>query len=721
MTNARSIFPKLDELRLSVAALGAQVIIVTESWLSSDIDDDILYIANCEIFRCDRQFRKGGGVCVWSDSRFRPRRVSTDVSSVPSSIECVILRLFCGSFSLLCCAVYIPPGLRSSDHDIISEFLTNEFDMLLTLYPQDKIIIAGDFNDFSTSHLIESFCLVNRVDEATRNLSILDRILIEDFLCDFYPQMATVGPPLDKSDHNSVVLRAINQSRFSDHERRQTIVWDYRESNVLQFLQCLSTTDFKIMNQETSVDKMCSRFYELLMYPLSKIPHEIVYFSPKDKPWMTPLLKLLINKRWNAYRERNWAVFQHYKMKVRSEILKAKRIWCHKQSQTTRGLWNIVRSIRGSSSKDQWQQLMQETGGLQQLLNALTTEFSKNFNTDIVDVLPFSDQEWNVHISPETVHTHLSRLKSCKAIGPDNVPARLFKVGAQFLCSPLAEIFNLSIRTQTFPMCFKLAHVCPIPKNSNPGVQDFRPISLLSPLSKVFERIIFENVKLQLFSCYGSYQHAYRPLGSTTTALIDLCEQMTKSLDSKDICHANIFCLDLSKAFDQLHPNRLLNYLHTKGFNHGFLKWLKSYLCLRTMRVRILNSLGPVFDIPSGVPQGSVLGPFLFAAFMGAVDFSSLNVRCIKYADDVTLVEPLFRNETSSVTLDDCVAIFDQSGLSVNRLKCKQLHVCFRRSLPCQVEFSGFRYVESLKILGVFFTDRFSWNLHISFLLKIVS
>ena len=711
----------MDELRLSVTALDAHVIIVTESWLSSDIDDDLLGIANFEIFRCDRNVRKGGGVCVWSDSRFRPHMVS-NAFSVPSCLECVAIRLFCGTFSLLCCAVYIPPGLRKFDHDIISEFLTIELDKLLTLFPHDKIVIAGDFNDFSTSHLIDSFCLVNRVDAPTRNHSILDQILIHDSLCDSYPSMACVGPPLDRSDHNSIILRAASLSQFSEYGRRQAVVWDYRESNMHQFLKCLSTTDFKSIVNESSVDNMCSRFYELLAYPLSQVPHDIVYFSSNDKPWMTPLLKSLINKRWIAYREGNWPLFRHYKSKVRFEILKAKRIWCHKQSQTTRGLWNVVRSMRGTTSKDQWLHLLQETGSLPQLLIALTKELSSNFNTGQVDLLPFSDQEWNMHISPETVYEHLSKLKCCKAIGPDNVPARLLKVGARFLCDPLATIFNLSIRTKTFPLCFKRAHVCPIPKNSNPSIQDFRPISLLSPLSKVFERIVFENIKLQLFSCYGSHQHAYRPLGSTTTALIDLCEQITKSLDSKDVSHVNVFCLDLSKAFDQLQHNRLLNYLRTNGFNHGFLRWLQSYLSFRSMRVKVMNTFGPVFDIPSGVPQGSVLGPFLFAAFMGAVDFSHINnVHCVKYADDVTLVEPLLGNNKSLVTLDDCVVAFTENGLNVNRAKCKQLHVCFRRSLSCENDVSGFPCVQSLRILGVHFTDRLTWETHISNILKIVS
>ena len=97
-----------------------------------------------------------------------------------------------------------------------------------------------------------------------------------------------------------------------------------------------------------------------------------------------------------------------------------------------------------------------------------------------------------------------------------------------------------------------------------------------------------------------------------------------------------------------------------------------------------------------------------------------MNVKCIKYADDVTLIESLSRNQVSAVTLDDCISIFDQKGLIVNRSKCKQLHVCFNRA-PCVNDDCGFTQVNSLKVLGFSLTDRLSWDLHISSVLKTVS
>ena len=408
---------------------------------------------------------------------------------------------------------------------------------------------------------------------------------------------------------------------------------------------------------------------------------------------------------------------------MKKEIHRAKRIWSQRQSQSARGLWNAVKTLKGTRPKDPWRQLLEESGSLDDLLTRLTTEFCKNYNSDDdVELLPLLGKDWVFHVSPSTVFYHLSKLSNRKAAGPDGIPPRLLKAGARYLCSPLATILNLSIKTKTFPSCFKLAHVCPIPKCNNPSVNDFRPIFLLSCISKVFERIVLDNVRSQLYQCYGPHQHAYRPLSSTTTALIEVCEYITQGLDCNETSHVNVFCIDLSRAFDKIHHHRLLNYLLTHGLNNGFLEWLRSYLCSRTFRVDILNRLGPLVKAPSGVPQGSVLGPFLFAAFMGSFTFGRDNacIRSTKYADDVTIVETVTHNQVSSISLDDCISIFHEGGLLVNRSKCKQL--CVRRSQKGFYDYNcGFVRVNSLKILGVIFDDHFKWKAQISNILKLAS
>ena len=703
---------------MCVSSMNPDIVIVTESWLTDDVSDNLLSVNKMDIFRCDRRLRRGGGVCAWINPCFLPRAILTSPS--PSSIEFIAVRISCKSFSMVCCGIYVPPGLHKAEHDAIADYLTEEFDRFLLQHPNDKLLIAGDFNDFLTDFLVDNFNLMNRVDEATRKNAVLDHIWMNDDLSDLYPHYANVGPPLGSSDHNCIFLSPACRSD-SSVSCRSTLVWDLRDSNLSDFLLRLATTNFEVIKQESSLDDMCSKFYELLWQCLSVIPCNVVTFTPRDKEWMTPILKSLINNRWRAFREKNWSLYQHYKAKVKDEILKAKRMWCQKQSKTARGLWSVVRSLRGSNVKDPWRHLIDETGSLQELLQQLTSEFRNNFNNDDVVLCPLSDQEWNFQITVKTVFDQLFKLHCGKATGPDQIPTRLLKIGAQFLCYPLTDIFNASISLKKFPMCFKRAHVCPIPKTCNPSVCDFRPISLLSPLSKVFERIVLEHIKTDLFTCYGLDQHAYRPLGSTTSALIDICDHVTTALDRKEISHVNMFCIDLSKAFDKLNHHRFINYLFSRGMNHGFLRWLISYLCSRTMCVKIRDNFGPIITIPSGVPQGSVLGPFLFAAFMGDVKLCDNSVKCIKYADDVTLIEPLSSNQVSSVSIRDCMTIFEQKGLSVNQNKCRQLHICHKPLCTATLAGSGFTNVDSVKVLGCIFTRRFSWDMHVSHVLKTVS
>lgn len=281
-------------------------------------------------------------------------------------------------------------------------------------------------------------------------------------------------------------------------------------------------------------------------------------------------------------------------------------------------------------------------------------------------------------------------------------------------------IFNKSIKTKTFPACFKLANVCPVPKSRSPSVSDFRPISLLSPLSKIFEKIVLEHMKSELLRCYGVNQHAYRPFGSTTSALVEIYDSIVTALDEKDTSAVNVFCLDLTKAFDRLQHNRLINFLYSKGFNSGFLEWLLSYLSYRKIRVKVMDSYGPLVNVPSGVPQGSVLGPYLFAAFVGCINFSDGNLKCVKYADDITIIETLSKNYTPTIFLDQCEFLFRCIGLQVNRLKCKQMCIKRSRVFVCDNN-SGFSIVPTMKILGVTFEEHLKWNHHVSYILKTAS
>ena len=155
------------------------------------------------------------------------------------------------TFFVICCGIYIPPGLHKAEHDTITDYLSSKFDEFLSMHPNDKLVLAGDTNDFKTDFLMENFNLIDRVDGATRKDSILDHIWLHDDLSDVYPNFADVGPPLSSSDHNCVFLKPVCAT-YNPNSCRSALVWDFRDSHVSDFLQKLTTTDFNSIEREHS-------------------------------------------------------------------------------------------------------------------------------------------------------------------------------------------------------------------------------------------------------------------------------------------------------------------------------------------------------------------------------------------------------------------------------------------------------------------------------------
>ncbi|MEL7308208.1 MAG: reverse transcriptase family protein, partial [Pseudomonadota bacterium] len=542
--------------------------------------------------------------------------------------------------------------------------------------------------------------------------SFLDQIWLDEQLSRHYEDTATIGPPIGNSDHSCVLLAPAELNDSS--ESRTVSVWDYRESNLVNFNDCLSNMDFSSLNEASNVDEMCDHFYEMFYSAMSLVPSAVVTMSNSDKPWMTPVLKLLINRRWEAFRHRDWKLFLHYKKKTKEEITKAKMSWAKKNCESNKNIWNIVNQTRNKNCDKNMSNLKCLFGDLHGLLNELSHQFSTNFNHTLdVPLLPIQNSTLNLHITENDVFKKLAQLKVKKSTGLDGVAPKLLKAGALYLSFPISCIFNRSIKERTFPSHFKIAKVCPVPKKTKPAISDFRPISVLSSLSKVFEQLVLDQVKVSLIQLYGARQHAFRPLGSTTSALIDIVEAVSSNLDSRECLAVHLSCIDLTKAFDKMHHNRLLNFLNSNGIDHGFLLWLKSYLSERCQYVMLDGVTGPPLTVCSGVPQGSVLGPYLFAAFFGMLisTFTCKNgSEFVLYADDLTVIEPVTKNFTSSV--QSIVSRITENGLDVNSTKCKSL--CITRSPYHLCTNLPFDLTENVKILGFIFNNKFSWDDQVS-------
>mgnify|MGYP002279559993 CR=1 FL=1 len=231
------------------------------------------------------------------------------------------------------------------------------------------------------------------------------------------------------------------------------------------------------------------------------------------------------------------------------------------------------------------------------------------------------------------------QLKSTKSTGHDELNIFILKRIIHWIAEPLRHVFNLSICTGNYPNAFKLAKVIPIFKKDNPNqCQNYRPISILPCVSKILERIIFN----QMYDFFEKHdilcpnQYGFRKHYSTDLAVLDLYNKITQSLANKEYV-IGIF-MDLSKAFDTLDHKILLYKLERYGIRGTPLAWIKDYLNNRKQYVQFDSVKSHVLDLTCGVPQGSILGPLFFLVYINDLIYASNVASYILFADDTNLI-----------------------------------------------------------------------------------
>ena len=258
-------------------------------------------------------------------------------------------------------------------------------------------------------------------------------------------------------------------------------------------------------------------------------------------------------------------------------------------------------------------------------------------------------------ITEDTTMDILNNLKPKPSCGYDGISTKLLKTCKLEICTPLTLIINQRLSTGIFPDSLKIAKVIPLYKKGDKALLDnYRPISILPSISKIFERIIFNQINDHFTShdLYYNGQYGFREKHSTQLAALELIDRITHELDMGNT-PINIY-IDLSKAFDTLDHTILISKLQHYGITGaalqpGLLQLLVSYLSNRKQFVQYGDVLSQKTDILMEVPQGSILGPLLFIIYINDMVHSSELFKFINFADDTTLITNLnnedMRNE----------------------------------------------------------------------------
>ena len=320
-------------------------------------------------------------------------------------------------------------------------------------------------------------------------------------------------------------------------------------------------------------------------------------------------------------------------------------------------------------------------------------------------------------VDPTLVFSEISKMDPSKKTS-GAIPTDKLKLASSACYKEITYHINKAICTNVFPDILKLADVSPIFKMGETFIRgNYRPISVLSSLSKLYERVLSQQIVPFMVPNFSNLLCAFRENHSSQHALLRLIELCRKGLDKKGI--VGMVLMDLSKAFDCLPHDLLIAKLEAYGFGIGSLRLIFDYLTSRKQRVRINSTYSSWLEITSGVPQGSVLGPLLFNIYINDLTFFIEDSHLCNFADDNTLYASDFKLERVISRLENdmhkTLVWFESNMMVANPSKFQFMFMGLGHDykLCMEIDEKVITTVQQVKLLGVVIDSKLKFDDHV--------
>lgn len=715
--NARSLTHKLDYLLELVEERKPDIIVITETWLTSSYESSEFALSQYQMVRADRPSdHRGGGILIYFRIQYSVSLDSSVQSVLPTeSVWCTVTSSSC-SF-VVGCIYRSPTGIFTSGPCLASDadsLLAAMIDVYCIKYRTKPIIILGDFNyplinwsayDFPSHltklrHVLELHDLTQHVHEPTRESAILDLLLTNrsDLFCS-----VTNLEPFHNSDHT--VLEAIFRlhlpcnitavvRQFRNYGK---VDWDF-------FSSFLSNQPWHLFWAKHTVEQRWLVFKAHILTALDCcVPWKNMSTTGRKHPWFNQSIKRCRARKqllWAAYKQSPSITALHaYRCArnaltatVRQEKARYEEGLAGRCKSDSKPFYNYARSRKSRTQTIPY--IARADGSATQTqtetANALNDFFATVFTSSgastvsLEDVLsPFgyvSQQAFKFDV--QRVRYQLVKLNPRKATGPDGIASTVLRNSSFVLAPYLTSLFQLSLDEGALPSDWKTANVTPVHKSGRKDdANNYRPISLTSCVCKLMERFIHDWLIefLNAFAPLNSSQHGFQRSQSCTTQLLEYVNDLTLALDG-GLC-VDVVYLDFSKAFDKVNHNLLIAKLADRAVPQRLIAWIQSFLTQRMQRVVLDAHFSDWTSVGSGVPQGSVLGPLLFNLYIDDLDSVLLSpVKVKKFADDTKIYVTYKPNaavasaQTLQSSLDGLSQWCSKWQMKLNQKKCNVLH-----------------------------------------------
>ena len=763
--NINSLFTKTNHIFDILFLVKPDILALNETKLGHDTPDSAINPANpanyC-LFRRDRS-KGGGGVAI-----YLKKGLKVLYSYISLDFELIHLKLLISKRILHFISCYKPP---SDKNEVFLEYLDT---ILCSININEDIIISGDLNmDLLTDkgQALREFCvnhsLANRVEKPTRvadrcrgdtfsNSSTLIDVLLERKRT--ISETTVIDFPF--SDHKFVAARLKFAKSQVKHDGK--LSRKLNKSALDSIANTLKSLDLSILE---SIDNLNARWQSFKSIILNIVDTFAPLQRPKLRkhhcvPWFDEELVALrkaveiaydISQSTNSLADKDAfksarATYQSSFRRKRTEYYADKTASKFKSS---RNFWQFYSDTMRLKKSDQLSNApkaiiadgvtLTEPADIAIEFNEFFTGLGEPSKVSLNEATSFINKTFalNSKLTPSTnihgafkfrattqsiVEKLLAKLEESSSPGVSGIPVVILKTCASELAPFLCRLFNDCISQCYFPDEFKIGLVTPLFKNkgSPHEMNNYRGITVLPPISKVFEKVMAE--QLRLYFCINNLffdgQHGFREAHSCESALHEIISACLNNMD-KDLINLLLF-IDFKKAFDLISPDLLMIKLLNYGFTNEALSLISNYFSNRRQSVKIGFLKSSERNITLGVPQGSVIGPLLFLIYINDLPYYLSNTVCKLFADDTTLVfagsDCVDAVNELKKTVMPLLEWCENNYMYVNWSKTYAMFVTTKRTTrpdTIRIDSGTIEIVDTFKLLGVTIDSRLNFLNHV--------